>query len=137
MNYQITTLSQWGRFLYQAGLKSKHIAAHGTPKELRELHEACLNAELLLKMQEESKRLFDAVSDQPITSRKWREFTRLKGKMYPTLQRFIHDANLYDWPALVTAFIPTSMPAVPDTPDMRNIPTSEELIREVEHGGKQ
>lgn len=137
MNYQITTLSQWGRFLYQAGLKSKHISAHGTPKDLRNLHEACLNAELLLKMQEESKRLFDAAADLPITSRRWREFIRLKGKMYPTLQRFIRDAHLYDWPALVTAFIPTSLPVVPDTPDMKNIPTSEELIREAEHGDKQ
>ena len=96
MNYHIPVLSKWGQFLYRAGLKSKYIASHGAPRDLRQLHMACQNAELLLKMQEENKRLFAAVADEPLTAHGWREFTKLKQRMDPVLQRFIRDANLYE-----------------------------------------
>ena len=134
MNYQITVLSRWGQFLYRAGLKSKYISTHGTPKDLRKLHVACQNAELLLKMQQESKRLFDAVVNAPLTAQGWRDFARLKSKMHPILQQFVNDANQYEWPTLVTACIP-----VADLPDgvlveTDNIPTATEMFLEGEDG---
>jgi len=130
MNYQVTVLSKWGQFLYRAGLRSKYIASHGSPRDLRQLHIACQNAELLLKMQEENKRLFAAVSDEPLTAQGWREFAKLKMRMYPTLQQFIQDANLYEWPTLVTAFIPAATVSAEPAADIQNVPTSEELVTE-------
>ena len=62
MNYQITTLSKWGQLLYRAGLKSKRVEKDGSPKELLKLRKACENAELLLRIQEENKRLFGIVT---------------------------------------------------------------------------
>ena len=134
MNYQITVLSKWGQVLYRAGLKSRHIRAHGTPKELRKLHMACQNAELFLRMQEEDKRLFETVVAEPITAHGWRELIKLKGKMYPALQQFIKDANLYEWPTLVTAFVPTSTVPAEMLVDTQSIPTVEELFPESVHG---
>ena len=130
MNYQVTVLSKWGQFLYRAGLRSKYIVSHGSPRDLRQLHIACQNAELLLKMQEENKRLFAAVSDEPLTAQGWREFAKLKMRMYPTLQQFIQDANLYEWPTLVTAFIPAATVSAEPAADIQNVPTSEELVTE-------
>lgn len=134
MNYQITVLSKWGQFLYRAGLKSRHIRRHGTPKDLRMLHMACQNAELLLKIQEENKRLFESVVDEPITAQGWRELTKLKSRMYPILQQFIRDANLYEWPTLVTAFIPSATIPGEMPVDTQGIPTAEELFPESDHG---
>ena len=134
MNYHVTVLSKWGQFLYKAGLKSKHIASHGAPRDLRQLHMACENAELLLRMQEENKRLFAAVADEPLTAQGWREFTKLKQRMDPVLQRFIQDANLYEWPTLVTAFIPAATVSAGAAADIQDVPTAEELFRENVNG---
>ena len=54
--------------------------------------------------------------------------------MYPTLQQFIKDANLYEWPTLVTAFVPTSTVPAEMLVDTQNIPTVEELFPESVHG---
>lgn len=135
MNYQITELSRWGQFLYKAGLKSKHIRSHGDARDLKRLHEACENAELLLRMQEESRRLFGAAAREPLSGRDWQAFAKLRKRMHPSLQRFIQDADLYEWPTLVTAFIPEfAMPGGEVTAD-REIPTAEALLGEDVNGG--
>ena len=111
-------------------MRSKYIASHGSPRDLRQLHIACQNAELLLKMQEENKRLFAAVSDEPLTAQGWREFAKLKMRMYPTLQQFIQDANQYEWPTLVTAFIPAATVSAEPAADIQNVPSAQELFSE-------
>ena len=134
MNYQITALSRWGQFLYRAGLKSKLIRVHGDARDLKKLHEACQNAELLLRMQEESRRLFGAAAREPLTGRDWQAFAKLRKRIYPCLQRFIQDADLYEWPTLVTAFIPESMLLGGDEPSKKDIPTAEALLGEDVNG---
>lgn len=134
MNDHIPVLSKWGQFLYRTGLKSQYIAAHGTPGDLRRLDMACRNAELLLRMQEENKRLFAAVSGKSLSAHSWQEFTKLKKRMYQTLQKFIQDANLYEWPTLVTAFIPTDAIPADKMLDISAVPSAEDLLKEVGHG---
>lgn len=135
MNYQITELSRWGQFLYRTGLKSKHIRVHGVARDLKRLHEACQNAELLLKMQEESRRLFKAAAREPLTGRDWQAFAKLRKRMRPSLQRFIQDADLYEWPTLVTAFIPEFAVPSAEGGAEKEIPTAEALLREDVNGG--
>ena len=125
MNYQITTLSKWGQLLYRAGLKSKRVEKDGSPKELLKLRKACENAELLLRIQEENKRLFGIVTREPLSAREWRELHELEKSMYPVLQRFVSDANLYEWPALATACIHTT--ELPQA-GISGIPTAEEIL---------
>ena len=135
MNYQITELSRWGQFLYRTGLKSIHIRSHGEARDLKRLHEACQNAELLLRMQEESRRLFAAAAREPLTGRDWQAFAKLRKRMRPSLQRFIQDADVYEWPTLVTAFIPDSMLLRGDERAQKDIPTAKTLLGEDVNGG--
>ncbi len=134
MNYHVMPLSKWGQCLYRAGLKSRHISSHGDVKDLRALRTACENAERLLRMQEENRRLFDIVTKEPLSAQEWGQLHRLKKRMYPVLRRFVADADLYEWPALVTACIPTAGLPEAAPAGISAVPTAEDLLTEDGNG---
>lgn len=135
MSRQKRRLSKWGQFLYQTGCASQYIKEHGSNADKRRLWEACLNAESLVKLREKDSRLFDMVSDAPMSD--WEEYLRVKSELSAVMQRFVTDAQLYEWPVLATSWLPDGASLPEQLIRARNIPTVQELMQEevTEHGG--
>ena len=120
-------LSKWGQFLYRAGLASKRVVGSGE-EERRRLRDACQNAEKILRMEEERRRLFERVANGTATACEWDAFLEVKRQLAPALRRFSEDAKRYEWPPLATLFVTEGELPKEQILDNRNVPTFEELI---------
>lgn len=131
MRERNAALTKWGQFLYRAGLASKRVVENGE-EERRRLHDACQNAERLLKLEEERRRLFEHLANETATACEWDAFLEVKKQLAPALKRFSEDAKRYEWPLLATLFVAQEEPPKEQPLDIRDVPTFEELM-----GGKK
>lgn len=131
MSRQITTLSKWGQLLYRSGLKSEHIRGCNDPKELKKLLQACQNAEQLLSMDDESRKLLEAAVDESASTGDWETFMKLRENISHARLRFASDAVLYEWPALATSVVPMAVTQTDSYVSVHDVPTAQELLDDI------
>ena len=127
MRERNAALTKWGQFLYRAGLASKRVMKNGEEERCR-LHDACQNAERLLKLEEERRQLFEHLANETATACEWDAFWEVKKQLAPALKRFSEDAKRYEWPPLATLSVTEEELSKERSLEIRDVPTFEELM---------